>query len=178
MLHLCGASPTVSVLRMLASLQEPSVLPKVRIGVSHSPSTKTSMNRILKRALLLGLSSVLVVQAGLHAQDVELLGKHHGTKPPQGYYDRMAQDPGAFQFQRALLRRGLGLKELPRVQTRGRALSSVLSPDLVGALAGGAQRAAVAGSFKFPLILGLFSDSPTLLATYSQGNVQKEFFNL
>jgi len=135
------------------------------------------MNRILKRALFLGLSSVLVVQAGLQAQDVELLGKHHGTKPPQGYYDRMAQDPGAFQFQRALFRRGLKLKELPPVQARGRSLSSVLTPDFVGALAGGAQRAAVTGSFKFPLILGLFSDSPTPLSTYSQGNVQKEFFD-
>ena len=133
--------------------------------------------RHLSRALLLGSLAFLAVQVGASAQDVELLGKHHGTKPPRGYYDRMARDPGAFRYQRALLRRGLGLRELPRVEARGVALAPAFEPALAGAAALDPQRSAVAGTFRFPLILGLFSDSPELSETYARDRVQAEYFD-
>jgi M6 family metalloprotease-like protein len=113
----------------------------------------------------------------LNAQDVELLGKLHGTRPPQGYYDLMNRDPGAYQFQRALVRRGLRLRELPPIQAEGRALSTVLNPAFAGALAQAEERAPMVGTFNFPLILGLFSDSPEPQAIYSRENVQQEFFD-
>ena len=76
----------------------------------------------IKREFLLGLLASVGFHAGLSGQDIELLGRIHGTRPPQGYYDLMEKDPGAFQFRRALFRRGLGLRELPEIGTPGRSI--------------------------------------------------------
>mgnify|MGYP006279568057 CR=1 FL=1 len=135
------------------------------------------MIRLFMRALLPGFSIVFALHGAALAQDVELLGKIHGTTPPRGYYERMARDPGAFQYQRALLRKGLGLRELPRVQARGVAMARALEPALAGAAALEPQRSAVSGTFRFPLILGLFSDSPEPSSVYSRQKVQAEYFD-
>ena len=90
------------------------------------------MRQLLTRALFSGLFSALVITTGAAGQDIELLGKHHGTRPPQGYYDRMAEDPGAYQFQRALIRRGLGLKEMPRIDAQGRGVDLAFSQAMAG----------------------------------------------
>ncbi len=128
------------------------------------------------RALLSVLAALLAGQPALEAQDVELLGKLNGTRPPRGYYERMEQDPGAFRYQRALFRRGLELREAPPIRGGGRAAAA---PPLPGAgVAEGRRRVAVTGTFNFPLILGLYSDSPTPdPALYSQAKVQAEFFD-
>ncbi len=128
-------------------------------------------------ALLWGLCFALLPQAGVSGQDVELLGKLHGTRPPQGYYEMMARDPGAYQYQRALIRKGLGLREMPPIRAEGRALSTIFSPSFVGALSSPEARAPMVGDFKFPLILGLFSDSQEPQAIYSAASVQNEFFD-
>ncbi len=133
-----------------------------------------SVRRILLLGVLLGLGSHL----GLEAQDVELLGKIHGTRPPQGYYDLMERDPGAFQFRRALFRRGLGIRELPDVRTPGRSLPATYDRAFAQILEANSGRAPVAGTFNFPLILGLYSDSPAVEPEFQQGAVQAEFFDL
>ncbi len=131
----------------------------------------------IRRVLRIGLLALLPVQTGLQGQDVELLGKIHGTRPPQGYYDLLEQDPGAFQFRRALIRRGLGLKELPRARA-GAQLDPVVYHSLISEmLSGGPRSSPVTGTFNFPLILGLFSDSPSVDPAYSRSAVQAEFFD-
>lgn len=134
---------------------------------------KSRYARVLFGAFLL----IFLLPGVVLAQDVELLGKIHGTTPPRGYYERMKEDPGAFQFQRALIRRGLGLRELPRIQASGRALQAAYPPAVAAALAGGPRRTAVAGSFSFPLILGLYSDSPDPEPIFSRDAMQAEVFD-
>jgi hypothetical protein len=46
---------------------------------------------------------------GLSAQDVEMLGQRHGTRPPDGYYRELAQNPDAYRFTRG---RAARLREL------------------------------------------------------------------
>ncbi|MGW8265535.1 MAG: M6 family metalloprotease domain-containing protein [Longimicrobiales bacterium] len=135
------------------------------------------MRRYPQKALFWALSLPLLFSGGLGAQDVELLGKLHGTRPPQAYFDLMDRDPGAYQFQRALVRRGLRLRELPPIRAEGRAMSTALTPAFAGALAEAVERAPMVGTFNFPLILGLFSDSPEPQNIYSRENVQQEFFD-
>lgn len=123
-----------------------------------------------------GLCAWLAWGGSLSAQDVELLGRIHGTTPPSGYYDLLARDPGAFQFGRALLRRGLSLPEPPPIQAQGGGLAAALSPLVALELAGLPGRAPVAGAFRFPTVLGLFADSPEPAAAYSQERVHAEFW--
>lgn len=131
----------------------------------------------VKRILLLGLLSCLGFHQGLEGQDVELLGKIHGTRPPPGYYDLKERDPGAFQFRRALFRRGLGIRDLPDVRVPGRSLPATYDRAFAQILEANSSRAPVAGTFNFPLILGLYSDSPDVEPEFQQGPVQAEFFD-
>ena len=147
------------------------------VGSTLRLSEMDHMRRLFSGALLWGLSFVVFPTGGLEAQDVELLGKLHGTRPPQAYYDLMARDQGAFQFQRAMLRKGLRLRQLPPVQARGRILSTVFSPSFAGALAVGEEQAPVAGPFNFPLVLGLFTDSPEPHPSYTRERVQEEYWD-
>jgi M6 family metalloprotease-like protein len=135
------------------------------------------MRRTLHLALLGGLALSILPRCGLEAQDVELWGLLHGTRPPQAYYDLLNRDPGAYQFQRALIRRGLGLRDLPPVRAEGVALATVLTPDFLGSVTAGENRAPMVGWFRFPLILGLFSDSPDPASIYSAEAMQREFFD-
>jgi len=121
--------------------------------------------------------AVAGVQGGLGAQDVELWGKIHGTRPPQGYYDLMERDPSAFQFRRALFRRGLGLRELPDVRSPGLSVSALFEGTFARLTAAGPVQGPVTGTFNFPLLLGLFSDSDPVLPSFQQGAVQAEFFD-
>lgn len=101
-----------------------------------------------------------------------MLGRRYGTRPPQGYYQELARDPEAFRF------------------TRGRAsaarmLEAVRSMDAGPArasAAGGPSRAlgprdAVVGTYRIPLLLGLFSDSPQGPPPYTRQQVQTAFFD-
>lgn len=51
--------------------------------------------RWLAIVVLFGASS-----AGASAQDVEMLGRRYGTRPPQAYYDELIRDPIAFEYTR------------------------------------------------------------------------------
>lgn len=137
------------------------------------------MRFILWWAFILGSLAIFGVQGRLHAQDIELLGKIHGTRPPQGYFDLMERDPGAFQFRRALIRRGLGLglRELPEVRAEGQSLPATFDRAFAQLLAENPDRAPVTGTFNFPLILGLFSDSPPVLPGFERAAVQAEFWD-
>ena len=95
--------------------------------------------------------------APLRAQDdVEMLGRAYGTRPPDAYYQTRAREPRAFSSPAGLRSGGL----VP-------ALS--LAPPVYGL-----RR--VAGSFRFPMILALFSDSPSL-PPFSAAALQRQFFD-
>lgn len=119
----------------------------------------------------------LLAPAPATAQDVELLGRIHGTRPPDEYF-QARQRPGAFEFQRALsprlhrvlaARRDGGFDQLgaPQVELIGRgAPARVVLGSRVGV---------VQGRFRFPVILGLYADSPAEPA-FSPQEVQQEYF--
>jgi hypothetical protein len=54
----------------------------------------------MRAPVLLGVLATLagVAATSLAGQDVELLGRMHGTRPPAAYYELIARDPTAFQF--------------------------------------------------------------------------------
>ena len=108
------------------------------------------MRFFFPRVIILGLLFFIGSPAGLFAQDIELLGRIHGTRPPQGYFDLQERDPGAFQFRRALFRRGLGLRELPEVGTAGRSIPATYDRAFARLLAQSPERAPMAGTFNFP----------------------------
>lgn len=113
-------------------------------------------------ALLIGLLASLGATA-LGAQDVELLGRVHGTRPPEGYYARRAADPDAFEFGRALRRRTAA------VRPGGGRLEAALTPL-------GPREARVRGVFTFPVILGLFSDTQGQ-GPFAPADIQAAFFD-
>jgi M6 family metalloprotease-like protein len=131
----------------------------------------------IRLAVPLGLLTLFSMPTTLLGQDVELLGRIHGTRPPQGYYDLLERDPGAFQFRRALIRRGLGLEELPTAPPGTKLTPAVYHRLIAEMLAEGPRQSPVIGTFKFPLILGLFDDSPAEEPAYGRSDVQAEFFD-
>lgn len=103
----------------------------------------------------------------LSAQDVEMLGQRHGTRPPAAYYRELARDPEAYQFSRGRARR---LREAA-VQRREQALrprggaAGVGAPGSAAsgirpALSLGPREGPVAGDVLLPVVLGLFAESP------------------
>jgi len=98
----------------------------------------------------------------IFAQDVEELGRRHGVRPPPGYYETLARDPTAFQFQGVW-------KEIAR-QVRERRAALAKSGDYArlnahfaeggpSAAAASAAGTAITGTFRFPVLVGMFSDS-------------------
>ncbi|MCG6954444.1 MAG: M6 family metalloprotease domain-containing protein [Gemmatimonadetes bacterium] len=117
-------------------------------------------------ALGVCLTLTALSAASLAAQDVELLGAMHGTRPPDAYYELMARDPTAFQFAHGrsvrMRQRMLRLAQ----QTISGGPSAVIGPE------GGI----VKGSFHVPVLLGLFSDSPTGDGPYSRDAISLAYF--
>ena len=112
-------------------------------------------------ALALGAVLAAAGSTPLRAQDVEMLGRIYGTRPPDAYFERRAADPDAFEMTHGLAapRRALGPAALREAGG-------------VAALTLGRR---VAGTFRFPVLLGLFSDSPG--PPYGRTVVQKQFFD-
>jgi M6 family metalloprotease-like protein len=108
--------------------------------------------------------------AQLGAQDVEMLGRRYGTQPPAGYFREMARDPEAYRFTRGRAERGRVLEA-----------AGVSGPAGVGAI-GAPQRALgprgqpVIGTFRVPVVLGLFSDSPPT-PPYARATLQSVYFD-
>jgi hypothetical protein len=102
------------------------------------------------------------VPADLGAQDVEARGRVHGVRPPAAYYEMLRRDPTAYQFQRVWTERAREVRERRQEMVRAgdyRSLNAHLRGVQASVAAAQASRAAVAGSFNFPVLLGLFSDS-------------------
>ena len=117
------------------------------------------MRRLVLFAVMVG--SLASGSGGrLHAQDVEMLGRRYGTTPPAGYFRELGRNPAAFRFQRGRAVRG-------PVDAAARISGDAGASGPAGA--GGSGPAAtplgprggtVAGTFRIPVVLGLFSDSP------------------
>jgi M6 family metalloprotease-like protein len=109
-----------------------------------------------------GLTAVSA--AGSAAQDVEMLGRLHGVRPPAGYYDVVARDPRAYHFNE-----DGGWRQLAeRVRARRQALAargelSALNVHLEGGVTSRSQAVAAgtaaSGTFRIPVLIGYFSDS-------------------
>jgi M6 family metalloprotease-like protein len=120
--------------------------------------------------------TVVLVPSGLGAQDVELLAEHYGTTPPAAYFEELGRNPTAYRPARDWRSR-LGLS------------AAIGAPGVValGALnVLGPRPGGVVGTFEIPLLLGLYSDSPSIPTADVGANlgvslmrdvVQREFFD-
>lgn len=121
------------------------------------------MNIRVAPRVLVAVAAVLAPP--LHGQDVELLGEIYGTRPPAAYFERRARDPQAFQMLRGLA----ATRSLD--PDAGQALLRAGAPEPALALGGRAVR----GTYRFPVLLGLFNDSPD--PPFSPQAVQAHFFD-
>ncbi|HUF75375.1 MAG TPA: M6 family metalloprotease domain-containing protein, partial [Longimicrobiales bacterium] len=110
---------------------------------------------------------------GVSAQDVEMLGRRYGTRPPDGYFRELARDPDAFRFSRG---RAVRMREAmeERVEAQ-RASGGPVGAGGVGgpALSLGPRDGAVVGDVYIPVVLGLFNESAT---SYSPATIQSAYF--
>jgi len=118
-------------------------------------------------ALALGASALPAF-----AQDVEMLGRRYGTRPPPGYFQERARNPEAFRFTR-------GRAEPTRMLEAARSMQSATAVSAFGT--GGPARALgprgpVVGTYRIPLLLGLYSD-PSVTAPYTRSQIQTAFFD-
>jgi hypothetical protein len=99
------------------------------------------------------------------AQDVEMLGRRFGTRPPGAYYEAMRRDPSAFEFRRGRSERRL---EAPSFGARSFRAGG---PEL----ALGPRTGPVEGIYSIPVILGLYSNSPSN-PPFAQTEIQDGYF--
>ena len=120
--------------------------------------------------------TVGLVPGGLGAQDVELLAEHYGTTPPAAYFEELDRNPAAYRPARGWRSR-LGLS----AATGAPGVAALRGAAVLGRRAGG-----VVGTFKIPLLLGLYSDSPSIPSAdvgaalgvrLTRDIVQQEFFD-
>ena len=102
-----------------------------------------------------------------------MLGRRFGTEPPPGYFAELARDPQAFRFTR-------GRAEPARMLETVRSMSA--GAGVGGAAARAPARALgprdpVVGTYRIPLLLGLYSDSPQAPPPYNRSQVQDAFFD-
>jgi M6 family metalloprotease-like protein len=103
------------------------------------------------------------------AQDVELLAERYGTALPDGYRRTVRADPEAFRFvhgRAARLR--VELAEAGGDMARIRSLPAGPRPVI------GPREGPVTGTFRIPVVLGLFSDSPA--APFTAEAIQEAYF--
>ena len=120
--------------------------------------------------------TVWLVPSGLRAQDVELLAERYGTTPPAAYFDELARNPDAYRPARGWRSR-LGL---------GPAAGAPGAAALGAAAVLGRRAEGVVGTFKIPLMLGLYSDTPGIPTadlgvasgvSLTRAVLQQEFFD-
>ena len=120
--------------------------------------------KLLVRAFLIALPAAVVAPVCvLVAQDVEALGERYGTVPPAAYFERLAIDPDAYRFAGG---------RTARLRAR-MAAEAELDPEVLRVL--GPRDGPVLGTFRIPVVLGLFSDSPDSLR-YAGDTVQAAYF--
>ncbi len=116
---------------------------------------------------------LLASAAGLSAQDVEMLGRRYGTVPPAGYYRELARRPDAFRFTRGRASPARMLEASSALAAAGgTAAASARGP----AQALGPRGQAVVGTYRIPVLLGLFNDAPTT-PPYDRATVQQTYFD-
>ncbi|MBI4537955.1 MAG: M6 family metalloprotease domain-containing protein [Gemmatimonadetes bacterium] len=115
-------------------------------------------------AIRLALAGLFLAGAPTaYAQDIPLLGRVYGTPVPRAYYERVREDPRAFQLERGFL----GL-----LRDRGLGVREGIEGAAVAAAAGAAP---VRGVVRIPIVLGLYSNSgaPPVPAAA----LQRDFFD-
>lgn len=161
--------------------------PPIRAAVSPNRIVmKRDALPLLVPLLLLGALLASPPPAG--AQDVEMLGREYGTRPPPAYYETLARDPDAFTFQRGWKGRlggrlpggedpdpggepGGGGEEPEggrRFQT-----AEAFQPGVAATL--GPREGTVEGEIAFPVVLGRFQDTDSV--AFDSARVQREFFD-
>ncbi len=120
------------------------------------------------RSTLVASIALAVFAAPVASQDVELLSEIYGTPLPPGYRAWRAQHPEAFRFAhgRAARMRTLVRTFAPR---GGASLADPLSVI-------GPREGAVVGTFRIPVLLGLYSDSPTETVPYPRDGLESAYF--
>ena len=120
--------------------------------------------KLFVRAFVIALPAAVVAPVCvLVAQDVEALGERYGTVPPAAYFERLAIDPDAYRFAGG---------RTDRLRAR-MAAEAELDPEVLRVL--GPRDGPVLGTFRIPVVLGLFSDSPDSLR-YAGDTVQAAYF--
>jgi len=128
------------------------------------------MSRFNRSIILIGCAGAISLPGGLEAQtDVELLGRMHGTRPPAAYYETLRRDPNAFQFKRGIWGQARLLRQRAEMLARP-GFEPLRAEQRVGAGVSASQ-----GAFAFPMVLGLFSDTPT--TPFPLSEVQAEFWD-
>jgi len=128
-------------------------------------------------ALLLAVT-LLPLGERAAAQDVELLGRIYGTRPPDAYFQER-QRPGAFEFERALtprLHRALDTRRREGFDMIGASPVRTLGEGVPAQVILGPRVGSVQGRFRFPVIMGLYADSPES-EPFPAADVQREFFS-
>ncbi|MDX1495847.1 MAG: M6 family metalloprotease domain-containing protein, partial [Longimicrobiales bacterium] len=98
------------------------------------------------------------------AQDVEMLGRRYGTPVPEGYERTRRADPNAFAFQRGFRGgRGLELRSFDGGSGGGPALSL------------GPRDEPVVGTYRIPVLLGMYSNSGST-PPFSRATIQDAYF--
>jgi len=140
--------------------------------VLRDPRSTNVVERRMQILIPLILGILVVVPSSLSAQDVELYYQMNGQRPPEGYYEQLRRDPGSFRFETE------GFARLERI--RGGGFQEVVTGGgpfrSAPALALGPRDAPIFGTFRIPIILGLFSDGP-LVPPYTASRVQQEYFD-
>jgi M6 family metalloprotease-like protein len=120
--------------------------------------------------------TVGLVPSALGAQDVELLAEHYGTTPPAAYFEEVGRNPVAYRPARGWRSR-LGLS----ATTGAPGVAALGALNVLGPRPG-----SVVGTFEIPLLLGLYSDSPSIPSadvgaalgvSLTRDIVQQEFFD-
>ena len=128
------------------------------------------------RAMAALAVAVGLVPSGLGAQDVELLAEHYGTIPPEAYFEELSRNPAAYRPARGWRSR-LGLS----APAGAPGVAALRAAGVLGPRGGG-----VVGTFEIPLLLGRYSDTPSipnanvgaaLGVPLTRDIVQQEFFD-
>jgi M6 family metalloprotease-like protein len=141
--------------------------------------------RGLTRRVFFVLAGIGVFPLSAVAQDVELIGRIHGTRPPDAYYEQLRRDPDSFRFgvegrarmealRDGLRRSGAGTGGGAGARAPGVDAGGVIVPS-PPARQIGPRDEPVVGIVSLPLVLGLFSSAPGA-PPYSRDQVQREFF--
>ncbi len=130
----------------------------------------TTLIRSVVFGVSMGVASAASAPAVEAQDDVTMLGRIYGTRPPAAYYELREERP--FEFGRAMKNRAFGRDDVLFPRFDAQAASLATGPAGVLGQRGGV----VEGTFRFPLVLGYFADESGPPA-YSSADVQREFFD-